>query len=105
MTTSHATERAVERLADAGIDPKVVLNEADRIAAAYHAYSLAVRMRTLNMIHGDTKAAFMERESNGDEVWAICRGGTVRTIMLRRSTQPKTPAAFGVDRVARIEGK
>jgi len=103
--TSHASERAFERLSEAGINPATVMREASTIAKAYSAHSLAVRMRQLTMIHGDTKAAFMERESNGDEVWAVCRHGSVTTIMLRRSTQPRTPAAFGVDRVARIEVK
>ena len=103
--TLHAAERASERLIDAGIDPAVVLREATTIANAHRSVDLAVRMRTLNGTYGDGRADVMSRESNGDEVWAIIRGGTVKTIMLRRSTQPRTPAAFGVDRVARIEVK
>lgn len=38
--------------------------------------------------------------SNGDTVWAIVREGRIVTVMLRRSTQPATPDAFGVDVVA-----
>lgn len=37
--------------------------------------------------------------SNGDEVWAIIEAGKVRTVMLRRSTQPRSAAAFSVDKV------
>lgn len=103
--TIHAVDRAHERLIDAGIDPKVVLREADVIARTHRTMDLAVRMRVLSGTHGDSRADVMSRESNGDEVWAICRGGFVKTVMLRRSTQPRTAAAFGVDRVARIEVK
>lgn len=37
--------------------------------------------------------------SNGDEVWAILDGCVVITVMLRRSTQPKTAESLRVDRV------
>jgi len=37
--------------------------------------------------------------SNGDQVWAIVRGGRVKTVMLRRSTQPATADAMRVDHV------
>jgi hypothetical protein len=37
--------------------------------------------------------------SNGDQVWALVRGGEVITVMLRRSTQPATAAALRVDAV------
>lgn len=36
--------------------------------------------------------------SNGDRAIAIVRGGSVVTIMFRRSTQPFTPDALHVDR-------
>jgi len=104
-TTIHAADRASERLIEAGISPATVLKEADIIARAHRNMDLAVRMRVLSGLHGDNRADVLSRESNGDEVWAICRGGFVKTVMLRRSTQPRTPAAFGVDRVARIEVK
>ena len=41
-------------------------------------------------------------QSNGNEVWAIVRNRRLVTVMLRRSTQPKTAAAFDVERVTRI---
>lgn len=37
--------------------------------------------------------------SNGDEVWAIIRDGEVKTVMLRRGTQPKTRTALRVEEV------
>lgn len=43
--------------------------------------------------------------SNGDSVVVICRGGVVKTAMLRRSwEQPFTPAALRVDTVQSWEG-
>ena len=104
--TIHASERANERLIEAGISPAVILREADIIARAHRDLDLAVRMRVLKGTYGDARTANVnDRGSNGDEVWAICRGGFVKTVMLRRSTQPRTKEAFGVDRVARIEVK
>lgn len=38
-------------------------------------------------------------DSNGDEVWAILEAGAVKTVMLRRSTQPRNREAFTVDQV------
>ena len=37
--------------------------------------------------------------SNGNEVWAIVRGGEIVTVMLRRDDQPKTKAALRVEEV------
>jgi hypothetical protein len=37
--------------------------------------------------------------SNGDEVWVVLDHGEVRTVMLRRSSQPRNAQAFSVDRV------
>jgi hypothetical protein len=105
MLTTHATERATSRMADAGIDPEPILATAERIATAYARTSIAVRLTTLPEHHGDTDRPRDERESNGNEVWAVCRGGHVTTIMLRRDTQPRTTEAFGVRYVARLEVK
>lgn len=104
-TTFHASERAVSRLAAAGIDPRVVLNEADVIARRFRDTSIAVRLRALGEKYGDNRADVMARESNGDEVWMVAREGVVRTVMLRRSTQPRTRDAFGVAMVARVDEK
>jgi argininosuccinate lyase len=37
--------------------------------------------------------------SNGEEVWAIIRNHDVKTIMLRRGSQPKTAWSLRVDKV------
>lgn len=102
--STHALDRARERLVEAGIDPADVAAKAERIATAYCTMSLAVRIVRLDRAYGD-QSATLDRASNGDEVWAICREGLVKTVMLRRSTQPRTPAAFGVQRVAKVVEK
>ncbi len=100
--SAHSIERARERLAGTGLDPEAVCIVAARVAAHFASDEVAVRLVTLKRAIGDTSADVMTRQSNGDEVWAICRFGVVATIMLRRSAQPKTPAAFGVRRVTAI---
>ena len=55
----------------------------------------AMRLLTLPSQVGE---AWGDR-SNGNQVWAIVRYGELRTVMLRRSTQPATPQAFNVDKV------
>ena len=99
--TIHAIDRTSERLAECGEDPRLVMSEARRIAAAHADKDLAVRMRVLDTAYGDTSGG-SDRQSNGDEVWAVCRHGVVRTMMLRRSSQPRTPDAFRVDLVLRV---
>jgi hypothetical protein len=37
--------------------------------------------------------------SNGEQVWAIVRGGVVATVMCRRDGQPNTRGALHVDAV------
>lgn len=105
MLTTHATQRATDRMTQAGVDPTPILASAERIALAYPGISLAVRLTVLPEHHGDTTSPRDERDSNGNEVWAILRNGHVTTIMLRRDTQPRTTEAFGVNRVARVEVK
>lgn len=102
--SAHAIGRASERLAAAGEDPSLVLRQAEQVARAYPSTSVAVRMRVLPAAFGDVRGG-PERQSNGDEAWAICRNGYVRTVMLRRSTQPRSPEAFGVSLVFRMEAK
>ena len=41
-------------------------------------------------------------ESNGDEVWAVLRRGELKTVMLRRSSQPSTAQALRVDKVVML---
>jgi hypothetical protein len=96
--TSHARERALERLVcEAGLSAAraaELLARADAVARR-RGGSLALRLLVLAARVG---AAWSER-SNGNEVWAVCRDGRVVTVMFRRSTQPATPGAFGVREV------
>jgi hypothetical protein len=71
---------------------------AGQLAAASSAPSEALRLVNLKSQVG---LAWSDR-SNGDEVWAIVRNRRLVTIMLRRNTQPKTPAALKVDRVTLV---
>lgn len=100
----HALARADERLTAAGLDPKKVYAKGAELATvtSKYWYSAAVLMVALDRNYGDTNAPRDDRDSNGNEVWAVCRGGKLVTLMLRRDTQPKTCDAFGVDKVLRM---
>ncbi len=98
----HAVDRASDRLRDAGMNPDDVLRLANDVARQVPRGSVAVRLACLAKSVGDLRDDVMTRASNGDEVWAVVRDGVVRTVMLRRSTQPRDPGAFGVDRVLRV---
>jgi hypothetical protein len=102
--TGHAVDRALGRLADAGIDGRAVLDRAARVAAKVRDDSAAILMVRLPAIAGDAHGDFYGRASNGDDVWAIIRRNKVVTLMLRRSAQPATPDALRVDRVYRMKG-
>lgn len=93
MLTAHALGRVAERLTDDDRDR--VTAELQRLAPKSHGRSVAVRVARLPHAVGVP----WSDESNGSDVWAVLRGGTVTTVMLRRKTQPTNPAAFGVDRV------
>lgn len=91
--SGHTLDRLADRLT---VEERTAVAERiGRVAAALPGGDVALRVLTLA---GQRNAAW-SNVSNGDTVWAIVRGGTVATVMLRRSTQPTTPAAFGVDRV------
>ena len=51
------------------------------------------------IVHRYPDVRSWDYQSNGDTVWAVVRGGTVVTVMLRRSTQPCTPETFRVREV------
>jgi len=99
---NHAEQRAAERIIAAGRSPQEAVSLAERIARAYPRTDIAVRLMVLEGAYGDTQDDILSRMSNGDEVWAIIRQGSVTTIMLRRSNQPRTPEALRVDKVLRI---
>lgn len=102
--TAHAMDRAEGRLRAAGLDPAKVAAKGAAIAAATRGHwdSVAVMMTTLPTAHGDDRDDIMSRESNGNEVWCVCRQGRLVTVMFRRSDQPKRPDCFGVERVLRM---
>ena len=90
----HSIQRIAERLtADEGRRAEMLLAgiEKQNLEGSW-----AVRLFTIGGQRNDAWSDI----SNGDAVWAIVRGGTVATVMLRRSTQPSTPEAMRVDRVA-----
>lgn len=91
--TAHALGQMAERL---------TAEDRDRVTVALanvnaHKYrqAVAVRVARLSRSYGDP----WSDASNGSDVWAVIRGGSVVTVMLRRKQQPTNPAAFGVERV------
>lgn len=91
---THAEERARERCADAGIDWTKLYSFARAIAPRLSG-DCAVLLADLGV---QVNQAWSDR-SNGDQLWAIVREGSLTTMMLRRSTQPPTPDALRVQRV------
>lgn len=84
--TRHAASQATTR----GIDPREVCAiVAERTADTR---SVAVFCGWAEGFRG---------ASNGNDVWAVVRDGTVVTVMFRRGDQPATPQALRVDRVVR----
>lgn len=90
----HAHHRATGRLRAAGIPEERI---AAFLALAVRA-ALDARVDTAARLGRCTYAGTWDT-SNGDEVWAIIRDGRVVTLMLRRSTQPRTPQSMSVVRV------
>jgi hypothetical protein len=96
--TNHSTERAIERMAQAGLNASAVLNLAGQVARSTRE-ATAVLIVTLPERAGDDRDDVLTRESNGNEVWSINRDGRIITLMLRRSNQPHTADAMRVNRV------
>lgn len=93
QTTAHALGRMAGRLTKEDRDR--VTAALGRVTAHKYRSSVAVRVARLSRAYGDPWAD----ASNGSDVWAVIRGGSVTTIMLRRKQQPTNPSAFGVERV------
>jgi len=91
--STHALGRVAERLSPE--DAAVVAERLARVEAHKYKNSVAVRLHRLPQPVGDPWGD----GSNGSDVWAVIRGGTVATVMLRRKSQPTNPHAFGVERV------
>lgn len=96
---AHAWDRSITRIAANGIDPLPLLAIARQYAAANKHRDIAVRVYNGSVEFGDTTSPLFDRESNGSQVWVVCRGGTLVTIMFRRNNQPATPEALRVGQV------
>lgn len=94
--SQHAYERIFTRLT-----PKEQqelfrrLKVIEELRHKYCGHDFALRLLKL----GAQRNEAWSEQSNGDEVWAILRRGEIKTVMLRRSTQPPTAAALRVDKV------
>ena len=93
IRTHHAIGRLAERLTSE--EAAMVTDRLAAVEAARHRRNVAVRVARLTSVRGDA----WSDGSNGSDVWAIVRDGSVVTVMLRRKQQPTNPAAFNVDRV------
>ena len=95
----HALARISERCPDIeGLERAIELCE-----SVYRTGSTAVRVAVLPAHRGETDADYYGRtQSNGDEVWAVIRDGYCATVMLRRSNQTQTPAAFRCDQIGYV---
>lgn len=89
----HALGRIGERLTPEDAD--IIAERLATVTAHRFKSSVAVRLHRLARPIGDP----WSDGSNGSDVWAVIRGGTVATVMLRRKSQPTNPGAFGVERV------
>ena len=96
--TVHAIERIKDRMMELGLQDhqinQISCNVAN-IALKSRVESEAVRLFTIKKMHG----VIWSDKSNGNEIWAIIRGGRVVTVMFRRNTQPKTCDALRVKKV------
>ena len=93
----HAWVRLMERLTPA--EQQALLNRVTVVEhyGRRHAQGHDWGIRLLRL--GSQRNETWSEASNGDEVWAILRRGEIKTIMLRRSSQPATAAALRVDKV------
>ena len=101
--TAHALHQTTQRLRDAGIEAPIIAKiyrAAEGLAALSSVGAEAIRLLKLS---AQVNQAYGLR-SNGDEVWAIIRNRQLKTVMLRRSSQPQTPAAFRVEKVTVLPG-
>lgn len=96
MMSQHAWQRVYERLTPAE-QPEVSRRIAalEQVCWRFAGKDFGIRLVRLGEQRGD---AWSDR-SNGDEVWAIVRNGSIKTVMLRRSSQPATTWALRVDHI------
>ena len=94
---THAIERLDQRVT--AEEAKVALSRCAKAAAQYSG-SVAVICHTLNQQRGQAWG----QKSNGDLVIGIIRGGHLKTVFLRRSTQTNTTSSLRVDRLVNMTG-
>lgn len=96
VVSQHAWKRVIERLKPAEqVQFWRVMSVLEPRLHLYDGEDLAIRVIKLSSQRG---LAF-GKQSNGDAVWLIVRRGVIKTVMLRRSTQPNAEWAMSVDRV------
>jgi hypothetical protein len=95
VISQHAWKRVIERLTPA--EQQQFFRVMSVLEPRLHLYAgedLAIRVLKLSSQRG---LAFGNK-SNGDAVWLVVRRGVIKTVMLRRSTQPNAAWAMSVDR-------
>ncbi len=101
MQTLHALNRITGRLSQAGVNIDAIAKQVEFVAGAYP--SMALLVWSFPRMYNDSSRPYRDREeSNGDQLWAICRNRKVVTWMFRRSNQPATKAALQVERVCKL---
>lgn len=95
LISQHAYRRVVQRLSPAEQQTFFARMKAIEEFRYRAGHDFAIRVLRLG---GQRNDAWSDK-SNGDEVWAIIRRGELKTVMLRRSSQPAEAWALRVDKV------
>jgi hypothetical protein len=96
VVSQHAYRRIYERLTPSEqADLSRKLQVLEGLRHRFNGHDWGMRLLKLDRQRNDPWGD----ESNGDEVWAVLRRGELRTVMLRRSSQPGTAEALRVDKV------
>jgi hypothetical protein len=96
VISQHAYQRLLGRLTRA--EQQDVLNKLkvlETLRETFCGHDFGLRLLRLGCQRNDA----WSDQSNGDEVWAVLRRGELKTVMLRRSSQPPTAEALRVDKV------
>lgn len=96
----HAIDRLYARLGT--VRGAAIAAAINQLARAWNDKDTAIRVLVLKNHEGDVSGEVLKRMSNGNEVWAVVRGGVARTVMFRRSTQPRAARSFDVARVVMV---
>lgn len=102
MNSLHANKRIAQRLTEAGFDSDLI-DKIDFVVekvATMLPYDTALKITELNREVGQAfVGGYLSLKSNGNQIWAIIRSGSVVTYMLRRDAQPTTIEALKVERI------